>query len=392
MSTVWPQLLGAANIVALRGSPYRGGMADASPVVPSASVAEITVDDIAALSAGTAIFGTGGGGAVYSARVIVERELRQHGPVPLVSVDDLGPDDLVILMSGIGAPTVGIEMLAAANQIELLLAEAERLAGRKVTALMAAEIGGSNGVQPIGWAARLGLKILDADGMGRAFPDAAMVAMNVAGVRCEWAILSDVVGNVSVMKTIDLHWLERHARALTVASGSICLGAHYPLTAETARGAVVEGTVSAAIRVGHALLSAPEPVTAVAAELDAAVLITGKISDLDRRTVGGFVRGSVTIAGVGGDRGRLQRLELQNENLIVLEDGEVIASVPDLITIVDAETGHAITTEMLRFGQRVSVLAWAADPIWRTPRGLELAGPRAFGYDLPYTPFEGARR
>ena len=368
-------------------------MAQTSSVARTAApITEITADDIAALGVGTAIFGTGGGGAVYTSQIMVETALREHGPVRLVQVDDLTADDVVILMSGIGAPTVGIEMLAAKDQIHALLAEAERLLGRKVTTLMAAEIGGSNGVQPIGWAARLGLQILDADGMGRAFPDAAMVAMNVAGVPCAWAVQSDVVGNISVMKTVDLHWLERHARALTVASGSICIGAHYPMTADQVKGSVIEGTVSAAIRVGHALMSSSDPVAAVAAELDARVLMTGKITDLDRHTVGGFVRGSVTITGTGADRGRLQRLELQNENLLVLEDGEVLVSVPDLITIIDAETGHAITTEMLRFGQRVSVLAWACDPIWRTPRGLELAGPLAFGYDLPYVPFEGATR
>lgn len=373
--------------------PYREHMAQTPPAdLVAAPITEITADDIAALGVGTAILGTGGGGAVYTAQITVENALRTHGAVRLVQVDDLGPDDVVILMSGIGAPTVGIEMLSASGQIHALLAEAERLLGRPVTTLMAAEIGGSNGIHPIGWAARLGLKVLDADGMGRAFPDAAMVAMNVAGVPCEWAVQSDVVGNISVMKTIDLHWLERHARALTVASGSICIAAHYPLTADTVKGAVIEGTVTAAIRVGHALLSASDPVTAIAAELDARVLMTGKITDLDRRTVGGFVRGSVTVTGTGADRGRLQRIELQNENLLVLEDGEVLVSVPDLITIIDAETGHAITTEMLRFGQRVSVLAWACDPIWRTPRGLELAGPAAFGYDLPYVPFEGATR
>ena len=364
-----------------------------APDAPSPDrLTEVTADDIAALSAGTAIFGTGGGGAVYNTQILVEQTLRECGPVRLVTVDELGPDDAVILMSGIGAPTVGIEMLSSADQIHTLLREAEAVAGRTITTLMAAEIGGSNGVAPLGWAARLGLNVLDADGMGRAFPDAAMVAMNVAGVPCDFAILSDVVGNVSILKTVDLHWLESHARAITVESGSLCVGAHYLLTAETAKGAVIEGTVSASIRVGKALLSAPEPVTAIAAELGGSILLTGKISDLDRRTEGGFARGSVTISGTGDDRGRMQRLELQNENLIVLEDGEVIASVPDNVTIIDAETGHAIATEMLRFGQRVAVLAWPCDPIWRTPRGLELAGPKAFGYDLAYVPFEGAAR
>ena len=360
----------------------------------SLRIPEVTAADVAALAAGTAIFGTGGGGGTYTSRVIVEQALRERGPVRLVTVDELGPDDAVVLMSGIGAPTVGIEMLPAQEQAATLLREAENAFGRKITTLMAAEIGGSNGVEPIGWASELGLQVLDADGMGRAFPDAAMVSMNVVGLPCEFAVLTDVVGNVSILKTVDLHWLERHARALTVASGSLCLGAHYPMTAETAQGAVVEGTVSASIRVGRALLTSPDPVAAVAAELEGAILMTGKIVDLDRRTEGGFARGSVTIAGIGADRGRLQRLELQNENLVVLEDGEVIVSVPDNVTIIDAETGQAITTEALRFGQRVAVLAWAADPIWRSPAGLALAGPRAFGLDLDYRPFavEGATR
>jgi DUF917 family protein len=351
---------------------------------------EVTADDVRALAAGTAVFGTGGGGSVHNVEAVVTEQLRTHGPVRLVTVDDLTPDDAVILMSGIGAPTVGIEMLSAAHQAETLLREAEAIAGRRITTLMAAEIGGSNGVAPIGWAARLGRQVLDADGMGRAFPDAAMIAMNVARLPCSFAVMCDVVGNVTILKTVDLHWLERHARAAAVASGSMSLGAHYLMTAETVRGAVIEGTVSAAVRVGHALLSAPEPVAAVAAELGGTILMTGKISDLDRRTEGGFARGSVTIAGTGADRGRRQRLELQNENLMVVEDGEVVVSVPDNVTILDSESGQAITTELLRFGQRVAVLAWPCDPIWRTPRGLELAGPQAFGLELGYTPFAGA--
>lgn len=359
---------------------------DPSPAVSSPT--EILADDVAPLAAGAAIFGTGGGGAVYTAQLTAERALREYGPVPLLRVQDLGPDDAVVMMSGIGAPTVGIEMLASAVQVERLLDEAERAAGRPITAIMAAEIGGSNGVSPAGWAARLGVKLLDADGMGRAFPEATMISTNVAGVPCEFAVMSDVVGNVSVLKTVDLAWLERHARAFTVAAGGICLGAHYLLTSDTAQGAVIPGTVSTAIRVGRALLTASEPVSAVADELDAEILITGKITDVSRHTEGGFVRGSVTIAGTGADRGRLQRIELRNENLVVLEDGAVLASVPDLITLVDAETGHAISTEMLRYGQRVAVLAWACDPLWRSARGLELAGPHAFGYDLPYVPFE----
>jgi hypothetical protein len=347
----------------------------------------ITSDDVAPLAAGAAVFGTGGGGAVHTVQLAVETALATHGPVRLLRVDELGPGDAVIIMSAIGAPSVGIEMLGASAQASTLLSEVERLIGRPVTAIMAAEIGGSNGVAPVGWAAAQGLAVLDADGMGRAFPQATMISMNVVGLPNEFAVMSDVVGNVTVLRTIDIAWLERHARAFTVAAGGSAIGAHYLLTHETAPGAVIEGTVSRAVEVGRRLIRSADPVADIADELGAAVLVTGKVSDIDRLTEGGFTRGSVTVQGIGADRGRLVRIEIQNENLVVIEDGAVTVSVPDLITIVDTETGEAISTELLRFGQRVSVLAWACDPLWRTERGIELAGPRAFGYDIEYAPF-----
>lgn len=346
----------------------------------------ISRDDVAALASGAAIFGTGGGGSVTTSQIGVEAALEEHGPVELIRPEDLTPGDAVVTMAGIGAPTVGVEMLSSAEQPQVLLREAERAAGRKISAVMATEIGGSNGVSPVGWAAQLGVPVLDADGMGRAFPEATMVSMNVARVERDLTVLTDVVGNVSVLRTIGAAWLERHVRAFSVAAGSLCLGASI-MRAEDIPGAVIENTVSRAIEVGRALHAAGEPVSALTEALGAETLISGKIIDIDRRTEGGFVRGAVTVSGIGGDRDRLVRVEIQNENLVVLENGEVIVSVPDLVTLVDSETGQAISTEMLRFGQRVSVLAWPCDPLWRTPRGLELAGPPAFGYEIEYVPF-----
>jgi DUF917 family protein len=117
-------------------------------------------------------------------------------------------------------------------------------------------------------------------------------------------------------------------------------------------------------------------------------LVSGKVLDVERHTTSGFVRGSVVIEGLEEDAGRLIRLELQNENLVALERGRVLASVPDLITVLDSETADAIATEVLRYGQRVTAIAFACDPVWRTERGIAVAGPRAFGYDFDYLPVE----
>lgn len=346
----------------------------------------IGLDDVDALASGAAIFGTGGGGAVHTSRLAAKLRIEEFGPVPLIDVEELTSDDVVITLSGIGAPGVGQEMLGAADQPEILVREIERNLGRRVTTVMPIEIGGSNGVAPVAWAARLGLQVLDADEMGRAFPKATMVSTNVVGASDGgFAVLSDGIGNVSVLRPVNAAWLERHARALTVASGGICLGAGH-LPTETIPGAVIPKTVSRAIEVGRRLLAAPEPVAALVDALNAVLLVTGKVIDVERINEGGFTRGSVTVEGTGADAERLVRVEIQNENLVVLEDGEVLVSVPDLISLVDSETGEAISTENLRFGQRVAVLAWACHPLWRTERGLELTGPQAFGYDVPYSP------
>jgi DUF917 family protein len=254
---------------------------------------------------------------------------------------------------------------------------------------MAAEIGGSNGLLPISWAARLGLPVADADGMGRAFPEVPQVTMHLAGISPSPAVMTDERGNLVIFQTISGHWMERLERAAAVEFGGAASSTEFSLTAAQARGATVRNSVSLAISIGEAVAAARgNPVEALIAELGAFRLVTGKVLDVERRTTSGFARGSVVVEGLGQDAGRLVRLELQNENLVALERGRVLASVPDLITMLDTETSDAIPTERVRYGQRVTVIAFACDPVWRTERGIALAGPRAFGYDFDYLPVE----
>jgi DUF917 family protein len=349
--------------------------------------------DIPALAAGCAVLGTGGGGHTYEAELMTLQALGDHGPVELVPLSALPPDGVVMPLGHIGAPTVSLEKLDSGDEAPAIRARVEAELGRPVVAAMASEIGGANGVLPVAYAARLGVPLVDADAMGRAFPEVQMVSMHVAGRHPDLIVMCDVTGNVVTIRARSGEWAERVGRQVTVAFGGTSLMADYVMTAAEFGGAVIEGTVSRALAIGDALLGAPDDaVTALAAELDAIRLIEGKVVDVERRTTGGFVRGSAAIEGTGADTGRLLRLEIQNENLAAFEDGEVRACVPDLITVVDAQAGSAVATELLRYGQRVVVLAFACDPLWRTPRGLEVAGPRAFGYSFDYIPLEEAAR
>ena len=55
--------------------------------------------------------------------------------------------------------------------------------------------------------------------------------------------------------------------------------------------------------------------------------------------------------------------------------------------VIDSERGEPVTTEEVKYGIRVAVVAMAADPQLKTERALKVVGPKAFGYDFDYTSF-----
>ena len=74
---------------------------------------------------------------------------------------------------------------------------------------------------------------------------------------------------------------------------------------------------------------------------------------------------------------------------ILKADGskDVLATVPDLISLVDENTAQPITAEEVRYGLRVAVIAMPCFPLWTTPQGLATVGPAVFGYqDCDYSP------
>jgi len=352
-------------------------------------------DALRALARGCAVLGAGGGGDTYLALLQALQATEDFGPAHLVDVDELPDDALIMPCGGIGATMVSIEKIENGDEGERLRDHLQYLTGRPVAALMAGEIGGGNGLLPATWASRMGLPLVDADGMGRAFPEVPQVTMQLAGISPSPAVMTDERGNLVVFQAISGHWMERLERAAAVEFGGSASSTEFSLTAAQARTATVRNSVSLAIRIGEAVTDVTgSPVAALIAEIGAFQLVTGKVSDVDRRVTSGFVRGSVVVEGLGEDAGRLIRLELQNENLVALERGRILASVPDLISVLDSETADAIPTERIRYGQRVVVIAFPCDPVWRTDRGVAATGPRAFGYDFDYVPVEelaGAR-
>ena len=352
----------------------------------------IGAGDLEDIATGGAILGTGGGGDPYVGKLMAQQAIRRHGPVRLVDVEGFDDDALIAPVCMMGAPTVMTEKLPQGDEIVVALRKLEKVMGRKVEGLLCAEAGGINSTTPFVAAAATGLPLIDGDGMGRAFPELQMTTFGMHGVAATPMALGDDKGNSVVLETIDNRWTERLARSATVEMGGSALLAFYPMNGATAKRATVRGTLSLCAELGRTLREArlrhDDPVEAIRAALGAEIVFNGRVKDVARRTVGGFARGEADIEGLDDYRGRRLRIAFQNEFLIATRDGETLVTTPDMITLLEAETGAPVTADGMRYGVRVAALAYPCAPAWRSPRGLELVGPRYFGYDVDYRPFQ----
>jgi uncharacterized protein len=347
------------------------------------------IEDIAI---GSAVLGTGGGGDPYLGKLASQRAIDEHGPLKLVTVDELQDDTLVVFPFGIGSPVPFLERISIDNDVMYAYKALMRYLGREIGAMMSIEIGGMNSVVPFAVAAKLGLPVIDGDCMGRAFPEIQLVTLTMYGHKASPMAVADEHGNVTIVDTIDNFWAERVARPVAVEFGAISGGVGFPITVGDLREAAVLGTVSLVERIGAAIREAQrshtDPVTAVTDTTGGFRVFGGRIVDVSRRTERGWALGETRIAGIDEFAGREVTVRFQNEHLVVMENGEVVVSVPDLIAILDTERGEPITTENLRYGFRVTVIGIPCDPKWRTPAGLALAGPQHWGYEVEFVPVE----
>ena len=349
--------------------------------------------EISALARGAAILGTGGGGDPHIGRLLAEATVREHGPVPVVQVADVPDDAVVVGAAMMGAPTVMVEKVPSATQFAQAVRVLTGRLGITPTHIACIEAGGVNSTTPIVAAAELGLPLIDGDAMGRAFPEVQMVLPTLYGHAAAPMSVTDEKGNSIVLDALDNHWAERLARAATIEMGCSSSTAQFVMSGAQLKESYVPGTLSLCVRLGDAVQAAraanEDPVAAVAGLLGGRILLVGKVTDVERRTQTGFARGTARVSGTGQDTGREAVLRFQNEHLLVEVDGRVETTAPDLIIVLEAETGEPVTTEAMRYGARVRIVTAPADPRWHSAEAHRLAGPAYFGYDTSPVLFDG---
>ncbi|KAJ9646857.1 hypothetical protein H2204_000549 [Knufia peltigerae] len=367
----------------------------------------ISMTDLQWISDGCKILGCGGGGEPYQQYLKIRARLEKHpGSVKVVSPADL-PDSATVGWTGcLGSPEVSMERMEA-NECNKAHDELIRVMGYPpVAGFLALEIGGANGLVNLEVAAAHGVPCVDADYMGRAYPTGWQTTVNVYGSARGEALLPATIasGDGSYMTMTSSRTdklVDAALRAATVEMGCRAGMAGPPKTAKVVQEESIVNTVSLAWWIGRAVAleknitdKAKRIVEAVGGSDSARILAEGKITSVERVLKKGHTYGIVEIDGLLSDGSpAIVKVPFKNENAFVeATDHEgrvsVLASVPDLIALLDSETGAGLGTPEYKYGLRVTIVAIAASPRWTdTPRGLELGGPSSMGFDdIQYVP------
>ena len=333
------------------------------------------------------VVGCGGGGESYHCKlwcleILREKKFNMRVVPPSYFRQST---DLVVDVGFMGAPTVSHELLSNGHECLHAVEAVEKYLSKRVVGIFSGEIGGSNGLMGLIVAANRNIPCIDCDSLGRAFPCLNHVLSFILGKSVTPSALTDVRDEailctkemVSTTKELeDFLRIECMKRGLIAG---LCLP---PIPGNELEKLTLVNSLSRAWFLGQAKFQhRTNAIEAVARAGQGRILVSdGKIIDVERQTTGGFVRGRVTIE----TNGRLVIVEFQNENLIArYADGEILATVPDLITLVEQDSAEPLATEIIQFGFRVSILVLPAPELLTSCEVVEHLGPKAFGYDLP---------
>ncbi|MEM0099613.1 MULTISPECIES: DUF917 domain-containing protein [Thermoprotei] len=354
-----------------------------------------SVDDAEKLVLGATILGTGGGGDPKEGLLLLKSVLEEGKVISIVSLDELPDGGVVVVPYYVGSIAPGLKPkknIKVPNAINKAFEVMERELGVKVVGVVASELGGANTPVALSIAARLGIPAVDGDLLGRAAPELHQCTVHIFGIPMYPSVIVSETGNVVLVKEYaDIDDYEAIARYLSVLSGRYVAVVDTPMKKTEAKKAVISATLSKCFRLGSNVLKARaekrNPVATIARVLEGWVVFKGIVESYKWRDEAGFLKGEVTIRGINAYRNRVLRSWIMNEHIMVWLDDKPLVMPPDLFILV-TDDGTPITNADLKEGMIVNGIAAKAPNIWRTQRGLELFGPRHFGFDYDYVPVE----
>ena len=369
----------------------------------------LTKKDLEDYITGAVILGCGGGGGAAGGREMVDHAFDVGYKFNLVDINELKDDQMLCIISGVGggvpqevrdkvAPYAKMFPRSRETRYKSIQKAVEELSnyiGKEFVSYVPSETGGGNGVMPMFLNAMEGKVSIDGDGCGRAKPEIGISLTHAAGIpMAPISIVTPFMEVVIVKSAIDDYRGEDITRHIAVASGGGCTAVRSSGSVAEYKKGIAPNQVTRCMKIGAAIKQAREggrdPRDAFVEASGGTKLFDGKVKSYGSEGKGAFNWGEYHIEGAGKYEGHKLRVWYKNENLLSWLDGKNYVTCPDLICIVYSETCEGLSNfgAAQHVGKEVTIFGVPAIDRWRTPKGIEILGPRHFGFDQDYVPME----
>jgi hypothetical protein len=321
---------------------------------------KVRPEDLEAFVLGGAILGGGGGGWIEEGRKLGRLSL-ERGFLGLAPLSFFPGDALLLTVSAVGSPSAGSGLVEPDDYVRAveLLVEKTKL---EISGLISSEVGALGLVN--GWvqSATLGIPAVDAPCNGRAHPLGLMGSMGLDRKKGFISCQAVAAGWGKRGKRFEAFFsgpVEEVSAAVLEASitaGGLVAVARNPVPASYVEKNGAPGALRMAFQLGKRYLREgplERRIRRVINFLGSGYLVSARVKKRKLEREGGLDVGRVELA--SGSR----RLELVfwNEYMTLEEQGERLATFPDLIMTFETKIAFPLISAQLEKGQDVFLLA-----------------------------------
>src|SRR5579875_2352864 len=345
------------------------------------------IEDVKDFILGTTILATGGGGSPDLGYELLKDI---YNNISFISVSDLTDDDFVVSPYFVGS--MGSLEERSQQETVALVKKAfhllERRMEKRITAIVASEIGGGNTSIALFVASLLNVPVVDGDLMGRAGPELHQSTAHIFGKPVTPSVIVTKTGNsLLIENTASIDDYENIARFVSYLSKGSGFVIDTPLNGKDAREVVIEGTLTLCLELGRTVRRCIEenldPIHELLKLLKGYKIFEGVVKMVDLQNTGKFLEGNVVLENKSSEL----TIYVKNEYIFASINGKPIVMPPDLIVLLK-ENGQPLLTNRLKINEYVHIIASPSPKVWRSSKGLELFGPRHFGFDFDFIPVE----
>ncbi|NLC26885.1 MAG: DUF917 domain-containing protein [Fastidiosipila sp.] len=357
---------------------------------------------------GCTFYGTGGGGDYAEGVDALMKQLSKGNEIGWVDVDSVNDDEYSccpFLMGSIAPETpevtqdrkdtyrlgdrISDNTQAMVGAVKVL----EEIQNQGVSVLVPIELGGGNTAACVAAAAEMGISVVDGDYTGRAIPEIQQTTPYIFEQELLPIASFDGWNNVATIReAANWRMAERIGKMIAEGGYSKCAQAGFFASAPDMKKSVIRNTLTECYNVGKALREARElgedPALAAINVVGGWVVHKGKLTKKESKNERGYYWGIHTLEGVDEFDGQEFKIWFKNENHVSWLNGEAFVTSPDMIQVIDTKTGQPYTNNKIELGMELTVIAMPAREIFRSERGMDILGPRAFGFDIDYKTVE----